>query len=484
MKKIALGLLAVLLALVAIVLARTLTLSSKQIQVEPVAIEVDKDAAAARLAAAVRFRTISHQERNDETAEAFDGLHAWFAETYPRVHSTLGMEKVSEHSRIYEWKGSDPSLDPALLVAHLDVVPVTEDSLGDWTHPPYAGVVADGYIWGRGTLDDKVSAVGILEAVERLLAKSFAPKRTLYLCFGHDEEISGAQGAVKIVERLREKGVKQIAFAIDEGLAVTNGMMPGIDGPVAFIGVTEKGYLSVELKVKGAGGHSSWPGEETPAGILSGAVVRLERNKLPMSLSGPARAGLELLAPEMDFGMKLAIGNLWLLGAVVEATLGAKPKAGALLRTTTAPTMLSGSPKENVLPTVATAVVNFRIKPGDTVAGVMEHVRNTVDDERVEIRELPGAIDPSPVSSTEGVGYPAIARSIREAFPAAVVAPQVMLAASDGRHYTPLGDVFRFAPLDVTSDDLTGIHGTNERIKVDNYAQAITFYERLIQNAQ
>jgi len=333
-------------------------------------------------------------------------------------------------------------------------------------------------------MDDKVAVTGILEAVETLLGEGFQPRRTIYIAFGHDEEVGGQGGGALIADLLESRGA-DLEYVLDEGLLITDGIVPSIPKPVALVGIAEKGYVSIELTVEGVGGHSSMPPQQTAVGILSSAIHRLEQNPFPARLEGPGREMFDYLAPEMPFGMKVVLANLWLFGGLVESQLAASPATNAAIRTTTAATMFEGSVKENVLPTYARAVVNFRILFGESIASVMERVRRTIDDPRVQMRTLVREIsEPSPISGTDAPSFEVLQRTIHQVFPEVLVAPGLMLAATDSRHYAGLsGNVYRFSPMWAGPEDLDRIHGTNERISVENYEQIVRFYVQLIHNS-
>ncbi|MCO4771380.1 MAG: M20 family peptidase [Deltaproteobacteria bacterium] len=472
--------------LVVVVLGRALTASSSQPPITPLTVaEVDADAVAERLAQSVRFKTIAAPAGQTFEPAPFDAFHAWIDTTYPAVTSGLRREVVAGHSLLYTWKGLDSSLPPLLLLAHQDAVPVEDSTLPDWEQPPFDGVIDDGWIWGRGTLDDKVSMLAILEAVESLWKEGVQPQRTVMLAFGHDEEVSG-QGAKAISELLGQRGIKPMMI-LDEGLVVTHGIVPGLEQPAALVGLAEKGYLSVEMTVAGAGGHSSMPPPHTAVGILAEAVTRLEANPLPAHMEGPMAEMLATLGPEMDFGNKIVFRNLWLLGGIVQGKLEASYSTNAAIRTTTAVTMFDGGVKENVLPQEARAVVNFRIFPGDTIEDILRHVEDSVDDSRVKLKPLGGISgNPPPVSTMDSEGWAVLTSTVRQAFPDAVVAPGMSVAATDARMYAGLSDsIYRFSPIRLHKDrgDTGRIHGTNERVGVENYAEAVRFYAQLISNA-
>lgn len=480
-----------MLVLLLIVVGRTLLIPSRQTGPLPHTPEnIDRQKVGRDLSGAIAFPTISWEgggtpEQKKATQEAFAGLHAYLEKTFSQVHVKLDHEVVGENNLLFTWKGGDASLKPILLMGHQDVVPVEAGTEGKWTQPPFSGQIADGFIWGRGTLDDKMTVVGLLEAVDLLLARGFQPKRTIYLAFGQDEEVGGQQGAEKIAQLLKSRGV-QLAFVMDEGGFVSRGLVPGVSAPVAMIGTSEKGYLSLELSVETSGGHSSVPPKESSIGILAAAVRKIERHPMPAHVHGPVGEFLEYAGGSASFPMRVVYKNLWLFGPVVQKILEASPDSNATLRTTTAPTIFRAGTKDNVMPSRATAVVNFRLLPGDTVASVTEHVRRVVDDPRLKLQPLLGEppAEPSPRSSPESPNFQLMQKTLAEVYPDAVVAPFVFVGATDSKHYAGLtSDIYRFAPMALDAEDVVRIHGTNERIGVDNFAHTIDFYCQLIRNA-
>jgi len=471
---------AALVSLLGAMTVRALTVPSRQLAVEPATdLSIDEGAAAERLAQAIRFPTVSHQERDKLDPGPFLDLRAHLEQAFPRAHKALKREIVDEYSLLYTWQGTDPSLRPAVLMGHMDVVPADPEIQSKWTEPPFSGNIKDGFVWGRGTLDDKVAVMGTLEAVEWLLAHGHAPKRTIYLAYGHDEEVLG-HGAKAIAELLASRGVRP-EYVIDEGMLITQGMTPGVSAPVALIGVAQKGYLSLELTTSATGGHSSMPPEHTAVGILSAAVARLEEHPMPATLSGPTREMLETLAPEATFAMRLVFANLWLSRPIVEQILLQKPATAALLRTTTAPTMLQAGVKENVLAQSAKAIINFRIRPGDSVASVTDYVEATIADPRVEVKALSAGTEPSRPSPTDSPRFSTVARALRRVDPLVLVAPALVIGATDARHYQGMSDdIYLFLPVAVRGDDLQRIHGVDERVALGDYARTIRFFVELI----
>ena len=484
LRRIAVGVVACLIGLACVVALKTWAYGPPSLASVPApqAIAIDKTAIAKRLAEALRFRTISRGTKSPAEGEAFLGLHKHLAENFPKVHKKLKRETVGRYSLLYTWIGSDPGLKAILIAAHMDVVPVEPGTMDRWTHPPYAGTIADGFIWGRGALDMKASVLGVLEAVERLLGKGFVPKRTIYLAFGHDEELGGNNGAAKIASLLKQRGVR-LQFTLDEGSIIAEQILPGVTRPVALIGLAEKGLVTLELTARAKGGHSSMPPRATAIGKLARAIHRLRVNPMPAALKSPAAEMFEFLAPELPMFSRIVLANRWLLEPLLVDQLARAPATNATIRTTIAPTIVEGGIKPNVLPTSARAAVNFRILPGDTIELVIAHVRKTINDRDVVVRQLKGGVDPSPVADVHSASFATLRLTTLQIFPDVVVAPSLVIVRTDSRHYEPLADnSYRFLPLRLGPNDLERIHGTNERVSLENYAEIVRFYVQLLTN--
>ncbi|HEU5284256.1 MAG TPA: M20 family peptidase [Burkholderiales bacterium] len=485
MRRIWRALLVLIVALVVVLAVNAARSGSRQIEV-PRAQErlPELEPAVQRLAQAIRLQTVSHQDPADLPSAEFEALHRLLERSFPRMSRTLERERIGGLSLLFQWPGSDPAAKPILLLAHLDVVPADAATLREWTHPPFSGAVADGFVWGRGARDDKSGVMALHEAVEALLAQGFQPRRTVYLAFGHDEELGGVAGAAQIARMLAERGVK-LETVLDEGMPVTHGLLPGIEQPVALIGIAEKGNVTLELVAQGEGGHASMPPPQTAVSILGAALAKLEASRFPASLTEPLREQLAFLGPEQGLLRRVLFSNLWLFGGVVQAQL-AKSRAGnALVRTTVAPTLLEGGIKENVLPASARALVNFRLLPGTSIEALTRQVVKIVDDDRVRIAPA-GALrsEPSPVSSVRSEAFRSLQRAVEAVFPEALVAPSLLVGATDSRHFTPLADnVFRFRPARTGTDDVARFHGVDERLAVENYAEFIGFYMRYLREA-
>ncbi len=482
-KRLLLILLAAAFLLGGVLVIRTLGFSSRQIAASPATVTIDVTAAAERLAEALRFRTISYQDTSAFDLAEFAALHRHLGRAFPKVHQALTRETVGGASLLYTWWGSDTSLAPIVLMAHQDVVPVEPGTEGDWTHAPFSGAISGGYLWGRGAIDDKSNLTAQLEAVELLLSRGYAPRRTVLLVYGHDEEVGGLNGAARIVELLEARGVRP-AFVVDEGGALAEGIIPGLSFPVAAVGIAEKGYLSLKLSVQTEGGHSSMPPSRTAIGILARALERLERHQMPRGLRPVTEAMFDYLGPELSFAARLALANRWLFEPVIVRRFGSTAIGNALLRTTTAPTIFQAGVKENVLPSAASAVVNFRLLPGDSIRHVVEHVRRTIDDPRIEIRMLEFRSEPSPTSSVDSDAFRSIARSIRQVVPDAVVVPWLVVGGTDSRYFTRLTEeVYRVSLVRAGPKDMGRIHGIDERVGIENYGEMVRFYVQLLQHA-
>jgi carboxypeptidase PM20D1 len=478
LKRVGLGLLILVVVFAVILATNTMRLEAEPLADAPPPPPPVYSAAVERLAQALRIQTIS-SESGPPPQEALAALAAHLERSFPRVHAALRRERVGGGALLYTWPGTDPSVPALLLAAHQDVVPIDAGSESSWTHPPFAGVVAGGFVWGRGTIDDKGSLMAILEAVERQLARGYRPRQTIILAFGHDEE-RGGEGARAMAELLRERGVR-IGLVLDEGFAVLDGVIAGVTRPVAVVGVGEKGYVSVELTATGAGGHSSMPSGDNAAVRIARAVERVAAKPMPARIDGVTGDLLDAIAPYTEGSMRVALANRWLTESLIKTQFLASPSTAAAIRTTTAPTILQAGTKDNVLPQRARAVINHRILPGDSIRSVLEHHRRVIGDERVHIRALPGADNPGRPASTDSADYSRLRQMIRATFPHAPVAPGLVLGATDGRHYQDVArTVLRFAPFTTKPDDLARFHGNDERVGIGDYMRAIAFYERLI----
>ncbi len=490
-RRVLFGLVGAFAILIGVVLVRTLTYGGSVqnlVEVEvPETPGIDVQRAAERLGQAIRFRTVTVAPGDPRVGQEQPWLdmQAWMQVTYPAFHAAATRETIPGNlTLLYTWQGSDTSLAPILLMAHQDVVPVNMGTGDDWTRGAFSGAVADGYVYGRGALDDKGSMVALFEALEALADDGFQPKRTILLMLGHDEEVSGS-GAEAGIALLKARGVSP-EMALDEGMLVVD-PSPLTGKRSAFIGVAEKGYVTLEITVTAEGGHSSTPPRNSATVRLARALVALDENQMPAHISKPPVSSLfRASAEDMPFLQKMALANTWLFGGMVEGQMAKMPAANAMIRTTTAPTMLVGSAKENVLAQRATALINFRVHPNDSVESVIEHVKGVTHDiegisvTRTEGTGLRGG-NASPVSPTDNLAFGALNAVANDLSDGAPVVPALVIAATDSRYANAITDnVYRFMPAIVSTDDIAGIHGTDEKISVENVGRMARGYAQII----
>ena len=481
MKKILLSVAILVVVLVAILFYRATSVfeNNQYLVKEPLTpITLDKGAVIDRFSRALQIPTISYDDTSKLDHQAFQAFHQHLAQSFPLVYAKTQLTKFDEYSIVFYLKGQNPQLKPALFMGHMDVVPVDEQTKDQWLQPPFGGKVVDGVIWGRGAIDDKVTVLALMESLEWYLSQDNAPQRDIYFAFGHDEEVGG-EGAKAIANYFAEQNI-QFEFILDEGGVITDGIIPGTTQPIGLVGVAEKGFVNFNLTVKGEGGHSSQPPAHTAAGILANAIVNVENNPFDARLEF-----FDLMFDNIGYSMPLAqrlpLANLWLFEPVVLSTLLKSPSSAASARTTTAVTMLQGSTKSNVLPTIATAVVNFRILPGDTIGSIQAHLERVIDDSRVALStEL--ANEASAVSPTDNIGFKLIESSIRRLDNNVLVTPYLVLGATDSRHFQGLSDnIYRFMMVSLNPTTLKQFHGLNEQIPIKDYLNAIQFYYAMLE---
>jgi carboxypeptidase PM20D1 len=445
------------------------------------AYQIDVNLAAQQLSEAVQFNTVSIGEGLGDRTQ-FERFQAWMQQRYPAFHAAARREVINELSLLYVWQGSDPAQPPILLLAHQDVVPAPDDTRAAWRVDPFAGTIRDGAVWGRGSIDDKGSLVALLEAANYLAAAGRRPVRTIMFAFGHDEELGGEDGAVRIAATLAQRGVRAW-FVLDEGLAALD-RHPLTGGPASLIGIAERGSGTLRVRAVGQPGHSSMPPDDTAVSLVSEAVARIHRMPVRRQLEGgPALGMMRALAPELSLTNRMAVANEWLFGPLLRQRLAGNPAAQALLGTTIAPTMIDGGVRPNVLPGEATAMINFRIHPRDTAADLLRRARQQVADlDGVSVDWYETPHDASPTSSTTSSSYALIAALSRASLPQAPVAPALVLAGTDSRHYTDVAEnVYRFQPMVFSNEDLEMPHGLNERITTENLERMIRFYIGLME---
>ena len=487
---ILIALAAFLLVIIGVVLYRTSHFAIQLPDDEPIPLaEIDGEEVARHIGLAIQLKTISNTDPAKVDPLPFEGLRNLLQVLYPQVDDHLTREVINGGGLLYTWQGTEPDLDPIALAAHQDVVPANEAADSGWTHPPFAGEIADGYVWGRGALDCKGSLISIMEAVNNLIRDGFAPRRTVYLLFGHDEECSGTHGAVALADILEARGVR-LALLLDEGGSVTTSTLPGIESPVAMIGVTEKGHLSLKLKATTKPGHASTPSTPTAIGALSLAIATLENNPFPQHLD-MVEFMMSFVGAELSFMDRLMLANTWLFGGAVKRKLSQNPSTDANTRTTIAPTILRAGSAENVLPATAEGLINLRIFPGETVRETYERIYDLVADQTLEVLPAHGETlegdhtwEPTEISDIDSPQFRLLTRLAQSAYPEALVAPFMMNGATDSRHYSKLSHfIFRFSPILLSQEDQDTVHGVDERLSFENAARMVSFMQALIRTA-
>lgn len=434
------------------------------------------------LSKAIRCQTVSHQNDDETDWGEFEKLHQVFAEAYPLIHKTLKKEVVGRAGLIYTWEGTDPDLKPIALIGHQDVVPIPEETLGDWTYPPFDGTIADGCLWGRGAVDMKDHVVAVLESVETLLEDGYVPKRTVLLCFGCNEEVVDSKDPVakQIVKVLQERGIR-LESLIDEGGGVPRLRIPGvIQKDLAVVGIAEKGYSDFKLTVESPGGHSASPPAHSAVGILAKAITRVEEKPFKAKMTPQMDMILDKLFESLDFPTSLVGKALDVLRPALRPLLAAVPFTASMMHTTTSVTMTSGSPQANVLPQVATATLNTRILPGQTMADVEKHLNRVIRDKRVKVECLGGS-EPSPMSPTDTPSFRAIDEISSELFEKSVTVPFMVMGATDAKYYATICDqIYRYSPFNIPANIFFLIHSTDERMTLDSMEKAVAFFKMYI----
>lgn len=449
--------------------------------------KVDLDKFRKNLSDAIKYKTIAGKEAANTDWEVFDSFHAFLRERYPLMHEKLELTVIAKGSLVFRWQGTHPELDPIALLAHQDVVPISEGTLQDWEHDPFEGFDDGEFIWGRGALDMKNHLIGVLESVETLLEEGFVPERDVYVLLGHNEEVMCAtneNGATCICEYLKEKGVHLDAI-IDEGGAILPVKVNGvIDKHLAGIGVAEKGYADVEVAVTAKGGHSSQAPNHTAIGRLADVIKDIEGHQFKTKMSPMMRELLDKIGRNCTYPARLVTCNLKLLEPLLTKAMAYVPPAASMLRTTFGVTMASGSPQANVLPQRASVTVNFRMFPGQTVDDVLNHLRKVIKNKNVEINLLPGWKNPSAVSPTDSRAFKVIETICRSTDDNVVVAPYLVMGGTDACHYQPVCEnIYRYSPFLVSTSLLLTTHGTNERIPISVMADGVKFFKRYIRLA-
>ena len=440
-------------------------------------IPVDGEKAVSNLQQLVQCATVSYEDAALEEPAEFEKLFALLPKLFPHVMQTCEQIPLRERALLFRWKGESAER-ASVLMAHFDVVPVVEEL---WEKPPFAGIIENDVLWGRGTLDTKATFSGILTAADALIEKGFVPKEDIYLAFSGSEEINGP-GAPEIVKYFEEKGIS-LSMVVDEGGAVVEDVFPGVSGSCALIGIAEKGMLNLRYDLTSNGGHASAPAPHTPVGELAAAVTKIENKPIKMHINAPAAKMFDTLGRYSSFVYKLIFSNLWCFGWVLDLlTKKSGGELNALLRTTVAFTQMNGSKAPNVIPPAASVVSNIRINPGETVESVIGELKSRIGNDRITLTPMGSAkFDPSPVSRTDVDGWERVSDAVRGTWQGAIVSPYLMVQCSDSRHYRDISDrVYRFSAMHMTKEERGMIHGNNERITFSAIEKAVEFFTRLI----
>ena len=467
---------ALLIVFIAIILIRTLAFKPKA---GPNVVEaeetLDRELIVSRLCALVKCKTVSYRDTSLEDNREFEKLIDMLPELYPNVFKACTLNRLPDRGLLFKWEGKNHG-DPAVMMAHYDVVPVNEDM---WDKPPFEAIIEDGVIWGRGTLDTKGTFNGVLSAADKLISEGFVPENDMYFAFSGNEETNG-QGAINIVDWFEENGITP-ALVVDEGGAVVENVFPGVKAPCGVIGIAEKGLMDVQYKVKSGGGHASAPAPHTPVGVLAKACCRIEAHPFKSHLTKPVAEMFDTLGRHSTFLYRMIFANLWcfsgLLDMICKSSGG---ELNAIMRTTVAFTQMKGSSASNVIPPEATMVSNLRLNPKDNIDSALEYLRKTVKDENVEITLLSG-MNPSRISETYCPAWDKVASAVASTWKGCIVSPYLMMQCSDSRHYGRISDkVYRFSAMDLTKEERATIHGNNERVRIDCACKAVEFYVRLM----
>ncbi|MBR2040672.1 MAG: M20/M25/M40 family metallo-hydrolase [Clostridia bacterium] len=468
--------LALLVLFLAVIIVRTLSFKPKaSIEISHEKIEFDREKAVENLRELVRYKTVSYADSSLEDDAEFKKLIDALPRLYPNVFKVCSFETLPDRALLFKWKGKNNG-NPAVLMAHYDVVPVNEEM---WDKPPFGADLIDGVIWGRGTLDTKVTFNGVLFSADTLIAEGFVPENDVYFAFSGGEEING-KGAVNIVNYFKDNSITP-EFVVDEGGAVVEDVFPGVKGQIGLIGIAEKGLMNVKYTCKSAGGHASAPKPHTPIGILSKACVSIENHPFKSHLTKPVALMFDTLGRHSNFLYRMIFSNLWLFSGVLD--LICKKSGGelnALMRTTVAFTQGFGSKAPNVIPPEASFVANMRLNPEDNIDSALEYLKKTVNDESVEITLIEG-MNPSPISKTDCDAFKKVTKAVADTWQIDKISPYLMVQCSDSRHYAQICDkIYKFSAMDLSSEERATIHGNNERIRVEALERAVEFYIRLI----
>lgn len=469
----------ILLAIfVLIILFRTLAFKPSEIENRTIeSVEFDEQQAINNLQTLIKFKTISYFDHSLEDDAEFEKLVNKLPELYPNVYKNLTLQRFDGRALLFHWKGQNNG-EPAVFMAHYDVVPPVEEN---WDKPAFDGLIEDNIMWGRGTLDTKVTFNGVLTAAENLIKQGFIPNNDIYFAFSGGEEVNGP-GAENIVNYFKEKGITP-SFVLDEGGAVVSDVFPGLKQPCGLIGIAEKGYINMTLSVKSQGGHASAPKPHTPIGVLSQAVCLVESHPFKLQITDPVEKMFNELGRRSSFLYRMIFANLWCFSWILDI-IGKKNggQLNALMRTTVAFTQAKGSDAANVIPPIASVTANLRLSPADNVESTITRIKQIINNDDINI-ELSDPTEPSRISITDCDGYRYIKDAIADTWKGCVVAPYLMVQCSDSKNYGVISDrVYRFSATDLTDEEMNSIHGNNEHIRLETIKRSVEFFIRVMKN--
>lgn len=465
-------------ALLAVILVRTILFRPKEgFHPSGTKVELCEEKITSDMAEMIRCKTISYRDKSLIDEAEFEKFRQLLPKLFPKVHEVCERELVGETGMLYHWKGKSAK-DPVVLMAHYDVVPVEEDQ---WEKPAFEGILENGVLWGRGTLDTKGTFCGIMEAAEKLLNEEFVPEHDLYFSFSGDEEIMG-ESCPEIVSLMEKRGIKP-ALVIDEGGAVVENVFPGVEGECALIGIAEKGMANIRFLAKSQGGHASMPPVHTIVGELSQAVVQVENHPFPMQFTKPVREMFDTLGRRSGFVYRMLFANLWCFrGLLDQVCRHAGGELNAMMRTTCAVTAMEGSKAYNVIPPTASVGMNLRLLGTDTTESARAYLEKIIGNDRIQV-ELVEGMNPSIESDTDCEEWRRLAQAVADTWPKAVVSPYLMMACSDSRHFCRITDrIYKFSAMKLSKEERGMIHGNNERVPVETLVKTVEFYVRLIQS--
>lgn len=510
LKRLIIGIIALLVCVILILVIKTYTYPFKTSNKEKnVAVVIPKPSnkSIKRFIGGIRIPTISNAIYEDTNFEPFKEFMAYLPKVYPNIYNVMSVDTINNYSLVFHWKGKNSNLKPVLFLSHYDVVPVVgydstttfaTDTLfrpndtpidpinkvaESWDYSPFSGAVVNGRIYGRGTLDMKNMLFSILESADALIEENFQPERDIWIAFGHDEEVSGRQGALKIASYFKNKGLTFEAVYDEGGIVASAGSaMQAIQKPLALVGVGEKGFLTLKITVRGLGGHSSMPPAKGSLVYAAEIIEKLNSKQFEATIIPPISEFLNNIGGEMGFTSKLAIANQWLLKPILLKTLEKSPASNALIRTTTAITMAKSSDAPNVLSSTSEITVNFRILPNNTVAQVMEHVNNICKDYNTQV-EIISEREPSSISPTNAIGFKNIKDKINSLYPNAIVSSYITIGGTDAYKYQIVSNhIYRFIPVLLNAFEQRTIHNENEYISLDNYGRMLWYFKEMMKS--